>query len=88
MPEKKSLRRKENLRVFVLGVVQNGKLGVENLGNILRDFREPRVFDLTISPLLSRSKPFKYPVNIYQFVPRAYVYKWKICENRKSLNSI
>ena len=34
----------------VLGTVQNGKLGVEKPGkNILRDFQELRVFDLTES---------------------------------------
>ena len=52
---------RENSEVFisefsVLGIVQNGKLGVENLGKLIlrgfRVFRELRVFDLALtSPL-------------------------------------
>ena len=49
--------------------------------HFLRDFREPRVFDLITSPLLSRSKSLNYPVNIYKFVWRTYVYQWKMCPN-------
>ena len=44
----------------VLGIVQNGKLGVENLGKlILRGFRELRVFDLAVVRSSVRSNLLK-----------------------------
>ena len=42
-----------NSEFFVLGIVQNGKLEVENLGKLIlqgfRVFRELRVFDLAVT---------------------------------------